>query len=405
MAIKCVSGAVTTETVSGNIITGGSPLYDSSGNYYSGSETKTFSDTVQYVEIVSGSVYYSINGKSVTFSYSSSLSGARQAYSAKVTYGAATTTVTDVKATSGSTIDYVNTTQDTTKYMWTRPTTFDLQMPWNYIASWTLSRAAWGTASTNSMCVDSTAGTIKSSSSLATSGTTVYTLPISDGIRYGDYLTLTVTPKPCANLSKTTFNCKVARGNTSIKDTSFASGKSFSEEVDNGLITISWEGGTWATTDSEADSQRKNGLPSGCENFNVRITKSSSIASLPVTVEAYAYSSFCECWYTKDLEAVTFKDTSAQVWYGGSQLGTSASNYRTLGTLAAGTTSGAYTFAVKADAHSNVKKSWPKCVWLCFRYTIGGSHCYSDSVATDSDYKGQWTMGGDGGSGGPSYGS
>ena len=194
MSIKCTTGETFSETVTSIIKTGNSAQYDSSGTYYYGSETKTFSGTVRFVEIISGNVYYSINGSSVTFSYSSSLSGATQNYKATVLYGAALTTVKDISNTN---VDYINTSTDATKYVWTRPVDFQLQLPWDYIASWSLSRAGWGTGSTNSMCVDSFAGVLKSTDSSYT-GTNTYTLPYdSYGIRYGDYLTLTLTPKVC----------------------------------------------------------------------------------------------------------------------------------------------------------------------------------------------------------------
>lgn len=401
MAIKCVSGNVATESVSGIIKTGGNPLYDSSGNYYRGSETKTFSGTVQYVEIIQGSVYYSINGTSVTFSYSSSLSGAKQAYSAKVTYGAATTTVTDVKAASGATIDYVNTTQNTTKYLWTRPVNFQLQMPWNYISSWSLSRAGWGTASTNSMCVDSTAGVIKTTDSSYT-GTNTYTLNYDTyGIRYGDYLTLTLTPKVCANLSQTTFTCKVDKDHTSIKNTSIASGKDFDKVVDDqGIVTADITGGVWPTDSNYSDYSNKSSNP----NFTLSVTKASSIQNLAIEVGIYYSSSFTECWYTKNANLIVRKGDPCLLKYNGSEISKTSSNYTILGTIPAGTLTGNYTLSVCPDDSWN--KAWPKSVVATLRYRItGGTHCFSTTTASDAVSEGQWTMGGGGGSGGGGVGS
>lgn len=406
MAIKCQSGTVTTTTVSGNILTGSTPVYDTSGTYYSGTATHTFSENVTEVTMTTGagSVYYRINGKTVTFSYSSSLSGARQPYAASVTYGVAPVTVKNVTSTSGKAIDYINTNKDATKYMWTRPVDFQLQLPWDYIESWTLSRAGWGTAATNSMCVDSTAGVIKSTDSSYT-GTNTYTLSYDTyGIRYGDYLTLTLTPKVCATLSQTTFTCKVDKDHTSIKNTSIATGNDFDKIVDEqGIVTASISGGVWPTDDNYSDYADQSSNP----YFNLNITKSSKIKDLAIEVGLYYSSTFTECWYTKNANLVVRKDDSCKLQYKGTDLSSSSSTYSVIATIPAGTLTDTFALNVWPDEDSSAaNKAWPKSVVATLRYRIvGGTHCFSTTTATDAVSEGQWTTGGDAGSGGSSYGS
>ena len=403
MAIKCKTGNSVTTSVSGNIITGGTPVYDTSGAYYSGTATHTFAENVTNVTMTTGAgtVYYRISGKTVTFSYSSSLSGARSPYAATVTYGTADVTVKDVTTTSGVAVDYINTTTDTTKYMWTRPVNFQLQLPWDYIASWSLSRAGWGTASTNSMCVDSTAGVIKTTDSSYT-GTNTYTLNYDTyGIRYGDYLTLTLTPKVCATLSQTTFTCKVDKDHTSIKNTSIATGNDFDKIVDDqGIITADITGGVWPTDSNYSSYSDKSSNP----NFTLSVTKASSIKNLAIEVGIYYSSLFTECWYTKNANLVVRKSDPCLLKYNGSEVSKVSSSYTILGTIPAGTLTGNYTLSVCPDDSWN--KAWPKSVMATLRYRItSGAHCFSTTTASDAVSEGQWTMGGDGGSGGPSYGS
>lgn len=411
MAIKCVSGTdLITTAVSGSVTTGTSPtydqsgVYDSTGGYYRGTDVRTYSGKIVSVLMTSNgaNVQYAITGeKTVQFFYVSSVSGKTQSFSANVTYEPAPVIVENVVAASGSTVDYLNTTKDTTKYMWTRPTAFDLQLPWSYIASWSLSRAGWGSSATDSMCVDSTAGVVASSSVYAspTSGTNVFTIPQSAGIRYGDYLTLTLTPKFCATLSKTTFNCKVARGNTSIKDTSFASGKSFKTEVsNNAIVNADISGGVWSLDSSSAESVRKAGTAK--PEFTFTVTKAAGIKDLAIKIEAQNDSLFTECWYTKGWNITSHKDDACDVYSGSTKLSTSS--YTEIGTIPAGTLSKSWTLKVATNDVSDAIVSWPKSVVLDIRYTItGGTHCFTDSVGFDAVLEGNWTTGGDNTGSGP----
>lgn len=415
MAIKCITGeGLITAAVSGSVTTGTSPTYDlsgsydSTGGYYRGTDIRTYSGKIVSVTITSNSanVQYAITGeKTVQFFYVSSISGKTQSFSANVIYEPAPVIVEDVVAASGSTVDYLNTTKDTTKYMWTRPTAFDLQLPWSYIASWSLSRAGWGTATSNSMCVDSTAGVVASSLVYAspTSGTGVFTIPKTAGIRYGDYLTLTLTPKPCATLSQSTFYCKVARGNTAIKQTAIATGKNFNTEVDtNGLITAAITKATWGLSSSGAQSLLDSGLPSGCENINITITKSASIKDLEITVGLYEF--MAQCWYAKKSKGgYASLDYSAIVYYGGSKVSTTSSTYTTLGKVAAGSTSATFTISIKSDER-NANVNWPAYLNCGLQYKItAGTHCYTTSVADDAVSGGQLNQSGDGGGSGGNW--
>lgn len=411
MAIKCINSAsLLTKTCSGTITTGSSPTYDIAGNldstggYYYGNYTYTVTGTIQNVDIVSSSDNLGVNiyaSNAVCLFYVSSSPQASCTYTVNISYIPAPVTVTDVKASSGATIDYLNTTQDTTKYMWTRPTSFDLQLPWSYIASWSLSRAGWGTTSTSSMCVDSTAGVVASSSTYTTptTGTAVYTLPVAAGIRYGDYLTLTVTPKACATLSKTTFNCKVARGNAGIKDTSFASGKSFKTEVsDNEIVAASVSGGVWSLDSASAEAVRKAGTAK--PDFTFTVTKAAGIKDLAIKVSAQTHSVFTECWYTKGWNITSHKDDACDVYSGSTKLSTS--DYTEIGTIPAGALSKSWTLKVATNDVSDAIVSWPKSVVLNIKYTItGGTHCFTDSEGFDAVLEGNWTTGGDNTGGGP----
>jgi hypothetical protein len=142
-------------------------------------------------------VWYSISGNSVTFRYTSALSGAKAKYTASVDVGYPVTKIEDVASTSGVNIDYIK-AASTNQYVWTRPTAFDIKADWDYFRSWSLNRT------TSSLSVDSTAGTVKSNSSLATSGTNKYTIAKSEGLRYGDNLKFTYELKPGAKMSMTT---------------------------------------------------------------------------------------------------------------------------------------------------------------------------------------------------------
>lgn len=412
MAIKCINSAsLLTNTYRGTITTGSSPTYDnagkydSTGGYYYGSYTYTVAGTIEDVDVVDSSDDLGIDIRSsnaVCLFYVSSSPRTSCSYTVKIKYVPAPVTVTNVQASSGATIDYLNTTQDTTKYMWTRPTSFDLQLPWGYIASWSLSRAGWGTTATSSMCVDSTAGVVASSATHATSntGTAIHTLPIETGIRYGDYLTLTVTPKACATLSKTTFNCKVARDNTGIKETSFASGKSFKTEVsNNAIVSADISGGVWSLDSTSAEAVRKAGTAK--PEFTFTVTKAAGIKDLAIKVEAQNDSLFTECWYTKGWKITSHKDDACDVYSGSTKLSTS--RYTEIGTIPAGTLSKSWTLKVATNDVSNAIVSWPKSVVLDIRYTItGGTHCFTDSVGFDAVLEGNWTTGGDNtGGGGP----
>lgn len=197
MALQCAKGGVTTHSVSGTVITGSTPIYDSSGAYYSGTSKHSFDGPVKYVTVLTGDVWYTISGNSVTFKYTSSTSGAKAKYTASVDVGYPATKIEDVASTSGVNIDYIK-AASTNQYVWTRPTAFDIKADWDYFRSWSLTRTA------SSLSVDSTAGTVKSNSSLTTSGTNKYTITKSEGLRYGDNLKFSYELKPGAKMSMTT---------------------------------------------------------------------------------------------------------------------------------------------------------------------------------------------------------
>lgn len=385
MAIKYKQGTNTVETVTGTIITGSTQYVNDSATYYSGEITHNFSNEVKYVTLEAGTadgIWFTISGSSVVFKYSASTAGAKGKYVATVTYGPPDIVITDVKASSGATINYVNLASDPTKYIWTRPTSFGLQLPWGYLKSWSLTREA------GSKSVDSTTGTIKSNSSLATSGTTKYTLATSDGIRYGDKLKFTYTAKPGASVGYTSGTTVTVDPTFEIVNTT-ASKTAFPDPTVAVSDDLGWVEGDWNSIKNKSNT----------ECFTVAVTNNSPV---PCSVWAQDKSvGYAECYYRQNLNLVTYTDTSCRIaTTDGTTISMTADTY--IGEIGASTTK---TFTLKIVPSVSVTKAWPKHAWVSVKLVAKGDHMYSPDNAIDSDYGGQWTTGGSGGSSGPSYGS
>jgi hypothetical protein len=153
------------------------------GVEYSASKTIDYGAPVKYVTVMPKTVYYKISGNTVKYTFTSSSANSSTTVTATANYGGTSEiTLTDVKLSSG-TVNYVKANNT---YVWTRPASFTMQLPWSYFSAWTLSR-------TSSLNPDVAAGAVTSrSSSSMTSGTSTYSV---NGLKYGDNLKLTYTLK------------------------------------------------------------------------------------------------------------------------------------------------------------------------------------------------------------------
>lgn len=395
MAIKCKQGTNTTETVSGIILTGTTPQINDSATYYYGTTTHTFANEVKYVNLDSNTtgVWFTISGSSVIFKYSASTSGARATYTATVVHGLPDVTVTDIKATSGKAINYVNVSSDPSKYIWTRPTTFYMELDWDYFKSWSLKRVD------GSKSVDSVVGTIKSNSSLSTSGTTRYTLPTSDGIRYGDKLNFTYTLKPGATMSLGSSGSYAVTVDPTFGITNHTGGSS--GEFPDPIVTFiegpcpftKWVG----TRDAMDYCKNRRSEGKDCATFTIKVEKPSSLSGVPVDV--YMEEGFFEeCYYTKNKLSHGWETSISTKTYCSIQVNgkTLSSSLIYIGSIAANTSSATYTAKMISD-ESDVTLTWPKyaSVLVQINSTNNSAHKYTTNSSQAAESEGTHTTGGD----------
>ena len=380
MSILCTTRSVVETSYTYTITTGTTPYTDPySGTYYKGTNTVDYGDEVRYIKFTSStSAGYDISGTKVTYTVTENTSQKSRTFTVVVGTGPAPTNITDVKTTSGSIVNYVKVSPDN-KYVWARPATLSLQLPWDYYKSWTLSRES------GSLGPASTTGTITSSSSLSTSGTNTYSI---SGLYYGDKIKITYTAKPGA----TSFG--IASGSTYTIDPTFSISNTNASSIGLNAPTLTlsdkfgWKEVSWDTVKNTSNP----------EQFTATVTNNASVACDVYFMDDSV--GYAEAYYRVNLNLVTYTDTRCTIaTSGGTKI--SSSSYTYVGTIAAGETKN---FTFKLVPSVSVTKCWPKHAGLSVKLVASGSHKYSPDYNTDYEYGGQWTMGGDVG-GGPSYGT
>lgn len=295
----------------------------------------------------------------------------------KYKIGTNTTTITDIQATSGREINYAKTSSGT--YLWSRPTSIDLQFPWEAFKSWTLTRLA-GSKNPNA-----TQGTVWSNGSKATSGTNTYSF---SNVYYGDKLKFAYTAKPGAvvdqdNNYEFTVDPTFSISNIQVE-------KSVLPEP-TAELSSQWDfkEGTWSTV--KATSNRS--------EFKVKITKPDVIKSLAVNV--YVDISDAEAFYRHNLNVITYEDDSIPVYCGDTLLPQGTSTL--IGTIAAGTAKKEFTLKV---VDSSYNYCWPKGVKLTVKLELNSAdHYFTSNFRSAFVSKGTFkaASSGGGGTGGGGY--
>lgn len=330
------------------------------GVEYSASKTIDYGAPIKYVEVFPKTVYYKTSGNTVKYTFTSSSANSSAKVTATVTYGGTSeTTLTDVKLSSG-TVNYV---KANSTYVWTRPASFTMQLPWSYFSAWTLSR-------TGSLNPDVAAGAVTSRSSSGwTSGTSTYSV---NGLKYGDNLKLTYTLKEGGSVN-------ISNNYTCTVDPTFA---------------ITNTGATQSTTLPKPTVTLT--CPNTAKNkLTLKVTNNCG-----ATVNVIPYKGTC------------YVDKGS--WSGGVQTvssvyenGSAISNTRSVGTLIANQT-GTYSLYLGDSG----EKSWDMeyaCIYLKVTYNAANGTMYSSSAASEiitvtyGTYPS--TGGGGGGGGGGAYGS
>ena len=394
MAIKCAPSTTTKVTTTDIVKTGTTGLNNGSGITYTGSKAITYANEVKYVTITSGDVYYTISGSKVTYRASSSLSGKSFPFTAEVTLGDPTVYPDDLKTSTGANIDYVK-INSTGKYIWTRPTAFDLQADWDYFRSWALERTS------SSLSVDSTAGVVLNSASNTLTGTTTHTIPKSSGLRYGDALKFSYTLKPGAEMNMTTTKT-IAADALSLKSCG-GSQMTFVSPV--AALTSQWNF-TNPGKDTAKDSNT-------AEEFTLTVTKPDiKYFKEDLDLKVEIYKADAEVYgMNKGLFGIGWgsvqTDTDGYIAIQGK--GELSTAYQEIGTIKAGENSGSWIICC-----GGYDKSWPKYVKLRIRVSIptsqaskhkfktseGTLYCYGGSPTTGSAGGGGYVGSGGGGYGG-----
>lgn len=326
------------------------------GVEYSASKTIDYGAPVKYVTVMPKTVYYKISGNTVRYTFTSSSANSSTTVTATANYGGTSEiTLTDVKLSSG-TVNYVKANNT---YVWTRPASFTMQLPWSYFSAWTLSR-------TSSLNPDVAAGAVTSrSSSSMTSGTSTYSV---NGLKYGDNLKLTYTLKEGGSVNITNnYTCTV--------DPTFAitnTGATQSTTLPKPTVTL------------ECPNSSKNKL-------TLKVTNNCG-----ANVKIIAYKSTC------------YVDKGS--WNGGQQTvdtvyenGSAISSTRSIGTLIPNQT-GTYSLYLGDSG----EKSWDvdyAHIIVKLQFESANGTMYSSSAVSDivSVTYGTYPSGGNGGSGGPYY--
>lgn len=276
----------------------------------------------------------------------------------KYKIGDVTTTIADIQTTSDREINYAKTSSG--KYLWTRPTTLDLQFSWDAFSSWTLLR----TSSLNPDVAQSV--TLATNSSTPTSGTNTY----SFNTYYGDSLQFVYTAKPGAVIDQP--NNYSFTIDPTFEVSNIIANKS--ELPDPSVeITSQWDfgEGTWNTVKNTETRS----------NFNLKVTKPEAVKSLPVDI--YVQCKAAESFYRHNLNAITYEDTSVDV-YSGSSTKVSTSDFTKIGTIAAGTLEQNFTLKV---VDSSVNYCWPKGVKLVVKMVITSTAHYFSSTQRSKEAK------------------
>lgn len=290
----------------------------------------------------------------------------------KYKIGTNTTTITDIQATSGREINYAKTSSGT--YLWARPTSIDLQFPWDAFSTWTLVRLS------GSKHPDASKGPVWYQNTKATSGTNTYSF---SNIYYGDKLRFDYTAKPGAvidqdNNYEFTVDPTFSISNIQVE-------KSALPEP-TAELSSQWDfkEGTWSTV--KATSNRS--------EFKVKVTKPDVIKSLAVNV--YVDISDAEAFYRHNLNAITYKDDSIPVYCGNTLLPQGTSTL--IGTIAAGTAEKEFTLKV---VDSSYNYCWPKGVKLTVKLELNpADHYFTSNFRSVFVSKGTFKAASSGGGGG-----
>jgi hypothetical protein len=285
--------------------------------------------------------------------------------------GSTNVTITDIQTTSGREINYVKTSSGT--YIWTRPTTIDLQFPWDAFSSWALTRMA------GSKYPGVAQGPVWYNGSKATSGTNTYSF---SNVYYGDKLKFSYTAKPGAIIDQ-------ENNYEFTVDPTFSISNIQAEKSDLPELTLAlssqwdFEAGDWSTvkdTSNRAEFTLKVTKPTELKNTNVDIyiqTKGSS---------AYYRDNWNLKTHTEDTVGIRHGDTSIS-W----------TEYTKIGNIASGTLEKNFTLKV---VDSDVNYIWPKYASLYVKMELASTdHYYTLSYKQGIVSKGTAGSGSSGGGG------
>lgn len=290
----------------------------------------------------------------------------------KYKIGTNTTTITDIQTTSEREINYAKTSSGT--YLWARPTSIDLQFPWDAFSAWALVRLS------GSKHPDAPQGTVWTQNTKATSGTNTYSF---SNVYYGDNLRFDYTAKPGAIIGQKnnyeftidpTFNISnIGVEKSELPDPS----AELSSQWD-------FEEGDWNTVQSASNR----------DEFTLTVTKPASAKALATKV--YATIINAECFYKKGWNVITYRNSYADVYYGSTEL--SRTDMILIGTIPAGTLSKDFTLKVSC---SGANYWWPKGVWLRVNIELSSSdHYFTSNTRYRHVREGTFASNGGGGGGG-----
>lgn len=295
----------------------------------------------------------------------------------KYKIGTNTTTITDIQATSGREINYAKTSSGT--YLWARPTSIDLQFPWDAFSSWTLTRLS------GSKNPDASQGTVWYNVTKATSGTNTYSF---SNVYYGDKLKFAYNAKPGAIIDQENNYEFTVDPTFSISNIQVEKSALLNPTVE---LSSQWDfkEGTWSTvkdTSSRSD-------------FKLKVTKPSS--AKPLATKVYVKVTAAESFYRNGLNWFTYEDSLVDVYYGDTKLALNVNEL--IATIPAGTASQEFTLKV---SDSKVNYCWPKGIKLTVGIELDSSeHYFTSDYRSAVVSKGTFTSSGGGGGGisGPGY--
>lgn len=322
---------------------------------------------------------YSISGTRVTYTChaSSNIDPVKFAATVTIAGGYEPVVITDVQTTSGREINYVKTTSNT--YLWARPTTIDLQFPWDAFSAWALVRLS------GSKHPDAPKGPVWYQNTKATSGTNTYSF---SKIYYGDKLRFEYTAKPGAVVDQDNNYEFTVDPTFSISNIQVEKSALLNPTVE---LSSQWDfgEGDWDTVKNTSSRS----------DFKLKVTKPSS--AKPLATKVYVKVTAAESFYRNGLNWFTYEDSLVDVYYGDTKLALNVNEL--IATIPAGTASQEFTLKV---SDSKVNYCWPKGIKLTVGIELDSSdHYFTSDYRSAVVSKGTFTSSGGGGGGisGPGY--